>query len=85
MDLNNLIQIINKGKTKFDIEIYLVGGAVRDLLLGSNPTDLDFVFIDKQDNIQQFISDTFNPNNVCLLYTSPSPRDGLLSRMPYSA
>ena len=24
-------------------------------------------------------------NNVCLLYTSPSPRDGLLSRMPSSA
>ena len=27
-----------------------------------------------------------NPNlNYCLLYTSPSPRDGLLSRMPSSA
>ena len=28
-----------------------------------------------------------NPNtpNTCLLYTSPSPRDGLLSRMPSSA
>ena len=25
------------------------------------------------------------PNYVCLLYTSPSPRDGLLSRMPSSA
>ena len=25
------------------------------------------------------------PHNVCLLYTSPSPRDGLLSRMPSSA
>ena len=25
-----------------------------------------------------------NPN-TCLLYTSPSPRDGLLSRMPSSA
>ena len=25
------------------------------------------------------------PNNACLLYTSPSPRDGLLSRMPSSA
>src|SRR5664279_2156350 len=25
------------------------------------------------------------PNNYCLLYTSPSPRDGLLSRMPSSA
>ena len=27
-----------------------------------------------------------DPNSqVCLLYTSPSPRDGLLSRMPSSA
>ena len=25
------------------------------------------------------------PGYVCLLYTSPSPRDGLLSRMPSSA
>ena len=32
--------------------------------------------------------DTFEPSelsNFCLLYTSPSPRDGLLSRMPSSA
>ena len=27
----------------------------------------------------------YQPNNPCLLYTSPSPRDGLLSRMPSSA
>ena len=26
-----------------------------------------------------------NERNHCLLYTSPSPRDGLLSRMPSSA
>ena len=26
-----------------------------------------------------------NPFHLCLLYTSPSPRDGLLSRMPSSA
>ena len=25
------------------------------------------------------------PHDTCLLYTSPSPRDGLLSRMPSSA
>ena len=25
------------------------------------------------------------PEETCLLYTSPSPRDGLLSRMPSSA
>ena len=29
--------------------------------------------------------DFFPENAVCLLYTSPSPRDGLLSRMPSSA
>ena len=27
----------------------------------------------------------FQDSNICLLYTSPSPRDGLLSRMPSSA
>ena len=31
------------------------------------------------------ISSTINEINGCLLYTSPSPRDGLLSRMPSSA
>ena len=32
--------------------------------------------------------DWLNPHgwlHICLLYTSPSPRDGLLSRMPSSA
>ena len=29
--------------------------------------------------------EAFQPNRICLLYTSPSPRDGLLSRMPSSA
>ena len=28
---------------------------------------------------------TSEPTFICLLYTSPSPRDGLLSRMPSSA
>ena len=32
-----------------------------------------------------FISKDAPDNEVCLLYTSPSPRDGLLSRMPSSA
>ena len=27
----------------------------------------------------------YNEEHICLLYTSPSPRDGLLSRMPSSA
>ena len=31
------------------------------------------------------VSYVFDNANSCLLYTSPSPRDGLLSRMPSSA
>ena len=30
-------------------------------------------------------SESITQGSVCLLYTSPSPRDGLLSRMPSSA
>ena len=29
--------------------------------------------------------DMFDKHGICLLYTSPSPRDGILSRMPSSA
>ena len=29
--------------------------------------------------------DEYEQSKICLLYTSPSPRDGLLSRMPSSA
>ena len=32
-----------------------------------------------------FVRDPLMPSTTCLLYTSPSPRDGLLSRMPSSA
>ena len=44
-------------------------------------TEGDEWLLDSGDGV---ISPT-NPPNSCLLYTSPSPRDGLLSRMPSSA
>ena len=31
------------------------------------------------------VADEISVNNICLLYTSPSPRDATLSRMPSSA
>ena len=36
---------------------------------------------------KETVNDTYLKawNSICLLYTSPSPRDGLLSRMPSSA
>ena len=36
-------------------------------------------------DIGSHFPDTDNKYKGCLLYTSPSPRDGLLSRMPSSA
>ena len=37
------------------------------------------------DTLISMLKDVGEPVNPCLLYTSPSPRDGLLSRMPSSA
>ena len=34
---------------------------------------------------RDFLGNIVTENKDCLLYTSPSPRDGLLSRMPSSA
>ena len=35
--------------------------------------------------IQGFVDEILDMNQACLLYTSPSPRDRVLSRMPSSA
>ena len=48
-----------------------------------NPIDLSKSFLTKKTLPNQVsIQEGFN---VCLLYTSPSPRDATLSRMPSSA
>ena len=39
----------------------------------------------KKVRIEIAVNAEFVDSTVCLLYTSPSPRDGLLSRMPSSA
>ena len=46
------------------------------LLAGLNASSRDLL---------EFLIQRMDGANVCLLYTSPSPRDGLLSRMPSSA
>ena len=47
---------------------------------------LAYLYEDLTDTKNQFTSTMwFADASDCLLYTSPSPRDGLLSRMPSSA
>jgi len=55
--------------------------------------DADHLFSDNQATVRELLNyigidlqgSDFDIVNICLLYTSPSPRDGLLSRMPSSA
>ena len=76
-------EMIEKSLDEYNLFIY------KDKLeLSSNVTD----FIENQivqtlkikDRFQFCVSGGSTPKS-CLLYTSPSPRDGLLSRMPSSA
>ena len=41
-------------------------------------------FLSKE-NVTEVVVPAYEGEMGCLLYTSPSPRDGLLSRMPSSA
>ena len=48
-------------------------------------SDLILEFNIEKYNLFKEMSEKYGWDNICLLYTSPSPRDRLLSRMPSSA
>ena len=66
-----------------------MGGAFQDNRYSNNNTYDQFVetrsFERRRQGTNVNIGLDFSLTNNCLLYTSPSPRDGLLSRMPSSA
>ena len=62
------------GDNLFDGWRYLDEGTI-DQETSSRMVNKDFIFNNK----------LFTDSNICLLYTSPSPRDATLSRMPSSA
>ena len=62
-------------------EILFVGGCVRQNILGEKIEDIDLATNLNPDEVVNCL----NKNNICLLYTSSSPRDGHQSRMPSSA
>ena len=53
-------------------------------IFGSNAKELTQVVKDGLDK-EELLAKYNHVLGLCLLYTSPSPRDGLLSRMPSSA
>ena len=65
------------------------GGALHDYNSVPSTTSIsvpDLTFTKTPDTIrEQFVGDLVTYTMTCLLYTSPSPRDATLSRMPSSA
>ena len=68
--------ILGYGSTGQDIEKFLISKNKKYYIYD------DYKTVPKEFTFE--LSDFTNLEN-CLLYTSPSPRDGLLSRMPSSA
>ena len=49
------------------------------------PEDTGGAFCVFEEEVEEGTGPPLHIHHTCLLYTSPSPRDGLLSRMPSSA
>ena len=72
-------------------EAFFVGGCVRNTLFDFQATDIDISTSATPKRVIELMSHAglkTIPTGIdygCLLYTSPSPRDATLSRMPSSA
>ena len=58
-NLKNLLSKFAKATSSFDTDIYLVGGAVRDLILGQEINDLDFLLSDSLVEILESVAGEF--------------------------
>ena len=70
------------------VEIGIDAPGIDSLLRRSFPEDAEARLVHdlREDGLVTLgLVATDDEGQVCLLYTSPSPRDGLLSRMPSSA
>ena len=63
----------------------LKGKMVTKSVLASQAAQIEVDILGRNIGQQDHYAAAYGNMNVCLLYTSPSPRDGLLSRMPSSA
>ena len=87
---SNLVKDINNGARVYEYDAYGRVSGTSEYMHWPNPTDpvrmvaYHIYEYDEHENIKERQEFSDQDGN-CLLYTSPSPRDGLLSRMPSSA
>ena len=75
---------LNQQMWKPQIEFFKDNSFITYDLLGHGKTPFKEPNL-SMENFTDQLSNLLNNLKICLLYTSPSPRDGLLSRMPSSA
>ena len=82
-----IFSVIRKASKELDVQSFVIGGFVRDFILKRGEAkDIDVVAIGSGINLALKVAELLpNKPKVCLLYTSPSPRDRQKSRMPSSA
>ena len=71
--------------TEIDIDFDKDGYEIAKKLQNQNPRIPTIVFEDGSYLVEPSDVELIDKLNSCLLYTSPSPRDRVLSRMPSSA
>ena len=79
---NNLEKVIITGGAGFigsNLAEHLFKNGTKEILI------IDDFSTGSKKNIEHLKNINIINDRICLLYTSPSPRDGLLSRMPSSA
>ena len=80
-------------------EIPFASGALKERSKSEQVAEPNYMGMTKEGDVLNVVAETLTPQNkelsdlfairpkseICLLYTSPSPRDATLSRMPSSA
>ena len=72
-----------EGERVYDGEIFKLEEHTARLFYSAKRMGIDVPYSEKE--INQACKEIVNIQNCCLLYTSPSPRDEKVSRMPSSA
>ena len=66
-DLAKLLKLIDDYRSDTNIDIYLVGGYVRDLIINKISKDIDFLTIGKPYDLVNFLSKNIK-NSSCSVY-----------------
>ena len=87
--IDNSTSLLSKEHTHYVVNVMrLKRGSNLNFFNKNGEWNSEIVFLDKDRVEVKFLNKVKEPGsslNICLLYTSPSPRDATLSRMPSSA